>query len=1209
MDKQSCYILYRYSQITIILNQPPELGSCKMVINQTFAVISRYDVTCNNWKDPENLGISNYVYSNTGVDSKGQATLSTLASITRSYLSAILPVGETQVLVDICDLLGACTRVSVGITPVDLPSQADFIAADPLSLINQLMQNGDQVTLSMLIKSYNSVLNNASWGQLNENSTANMTAAEIENLLWAMSNATRMQIEAIASTASVSSIGDITACAQSVASALQGVSQSPLAVYTLDMDTRQITMDVLQKMTNNIADVPIVSPTQLEPFMESALDIMTTLMSSGNAVIKNGTRVNPGDKSNAFKYDYDTGLGVNYDSGTGDSLNVVIPTDASAILTQGVLEQSARTYQSQTNQMLDMIQSISTTITKKLVKGQVCAAQTPSGASMLVSLVGEETLSSGLVIESPIEEKAKATFPHNFCPSKYFNPISICRTEFGITVVVWPCITQFYSPTSSLLSYKSRILQSQVSLKNKPVNVAKQKDPILFEIPRDYEVLVVPLAVNVTRDINQVVPLVYHYFNVTLPGAAYTFEMTPVKLNVNYILLIDHLRYPTPNRYMAAYNVSELPYVNGTYSLFVDTDANAGKIGQFIAGIGLVKPGTNISKLKPSDFDKTFNSSYTFRVFVSGCYFYNDTATSWASNEVRVVNASHFLTTCATSHLTGFGTGFIPTPNEVDFNFIIANMGFRDNSTLYAVLILVIVVYILMMIWAHYTDKKDMERRGVIPLPDNKPEDKYLYELSFYTGPDKEAACESNISVVLSGEYGESCVRDLPKPTLNLYRRYDRNTFVMSAPLPLGHLHFLRVYHDNAGRPPYDTWQLERVVIRDLQEHRLYTFETNAWLSFSRDEGLVDRTFGCAENNNEKTNFSQEMYNRTNRDANQDHMWMSMFLRPVGSRYSRKQRVTVCAVFLYLSMLLNAMYYQSSSESGVNAVINVGPIPFTPALILTGLGILLVVYPLVLLLTMIFKRARPKNLKRCRALDAIESQRMDQFVDDGEDEDSAENKSAIEIEMDKEPRTKDKPHAKCLPWWTRILAWILSLLAILVSIFFVWAYGITWGNIKTTKWFSSFFSSFVLSIIVTQWIKIIIMAVCGSVRKTNLVSDDTDCDEELPHLKADETWRKVSVLDPDAVRQVNSIVGVSDADPDIKQLGTKLRKDRNMKFVTRGVIMYLGFLMVLYVIVYDRSDENGYWLKVNMEKTFIVRQHDRPFLEWVSKNTLEYSYF
>jgi polycystin 1L2 len=59
-----------------------------------------------------------------------------------------------------------------------------------------------------------------------------------------------------------------------------------------------------------------------------------------------------------------------------------------------------------------------------------------------------------------------------------------------------------------------------------------------------------------------------------------------------------------------------------------------------------------------------------------------------------------------------------------------------------------------------------------------------------------------------------------------------------------------------------------------------------------------------------------------------------------------------------------------------------------------------------------------------------------------------------------------------LPWWCRIIAWILVAVCFCVSIFFLWAYGIQFGNDKATKWVSSLFFSFFSSILLVEPVKV-----------------------------------------------------------------------------------------------------------------------------------------
>ncbi|GIY80635.1 polycystic kidney disease protein 1-like 2 [Caerostris extrusa] len=76
------------------------------------------------------------------------------------------------------------------------------------------------------------------------------------------------------------------------------------------------------------------------------------------------------------------------------------------------------------------------------------------------------------------------------------------------------------------------------------------------------------------------------------------------------------------------------------------------------------------------------------------------------------------------------------------------------------------------------------------------------------------------------------------------------------------------------------------------------------------------------------------------------------------------------------------------------------------------------------------------------------------------------------------------------------------------SLFFMWAYGIAFGDEKTSKWLSSLVISFISSVLVTQPIKIILMAIVASCmcRSIDYDEDDADEDEEDPRLQHDEEF-------------------------------------------------------------------------------------------------------
>jgi hypothetical protein len=63
------------------------------------------------------------------------------------------------------------------------------------------------------------------------------------------------------------------------------------------------------------------------------------------------------------------------------------------------------------------------------------------------------------------------------------------------------------------------------------------------------------------------------------------------------------------------------------------------------------------------------------------------------------------------------------------------------------------------------------------------------------------------------------------------------------------------------------------------------------------------------------------------------------------------------------------------------------------------------------------------------------------------------------------------------PWWCLFIAYSLSFMIIIVSIFFIIIRGIEFGDLKTQKWLTSIVTGFFSSIFVTQPMKIICLSI------------------------------------------------------------------------------------------------------------------------------------
>ena len=70
---------------------------------------------------------------------------------------------------------------------------------------------------------------------------------------------------------------------------------------------------------------------------------------------------------------------------------------------------------------------------------------------------------------------------------------------------------------------------------------------------------------------------------------------------------------------------------------------------------------------------------------------------------------------------------------------------------------------------------------------------------------------------------------------------------------------------------------------------------------------------------------------------------------------------------------------------------------------------------------------------------------------------------------------KIKNFSLSFPWWFKIIAYILSLVFIIVSIFFIIVRGIEFGDEKVKKWITSLLVSFLTSVLLTQPIQALLL--------------------------------------------------------------------------------------------------------------------------------------
>ena len=141
-------------------------------------------------------------------------------------------------------------------------------------------------------------------------------------------------------------------------------------------------------------------------------------------------------------------------------------------------------------------------------------------------------------------------------------------------------------------------------------------------------------------------------------------------------------------------------------------------------------------------------------------------------------------------------------------------------------------------------------------------------------------------------------------------------------------MYCIRVWHDNSGVGDSASWYLKHVVIRDLQTNERYLFINEKWLALEKDDGRIDRVISAC-GDKQKKEFKYLVANHTKRNMSDNHLWLSVFTRPVQSTFSRLDRLTCCFVLLNTTMLLNILYYGIDKSANPDGL-KIGPFVLTP---------------------------------------------------------------------------------------------------------------------------------------------------------------------------------------------------------------------------------------------------------------------------------------
>lgn len=498
-----------------------------------------------------------------------------------------------------------------------------------------------------------------------------------------------------------------------------------------------------------------------------------------------------------------------------------------------------------------------------------------------------------------------------------------------------------------------------------------------------------------------------------------------------------------------------------------------------------------------------------------------------------------------------------------------------------------------------------------------KSSNAYVYEVTISTNKGRNSGTTANITFLVVGENGSSGTLPLSKLTKVKFRRGTVVTVVLSLPSSLGQLLYLHIWHDNSGDNP--SWYLDHVAIRDVLTDEKWNFMCRDWLAVESGDGRTEKVLYVA-NINEMANYRYLFLSHSADGLYDEHLWISVAAKPPQSSFSRVQRASCCMSILFCTMITNAMFYDSG-KADTSSVFYLGPIKITMRQLMIGIQSSLIIFPINLAITQLFRKSsnasmslreaeraksvifkrKPKLLFDCFdrrvkplskkylpmtyeanstiSISTLKSASADRFTDD----ESMFNLNNAYTKISQEKKRKSS--YMCLYYF----AWVLCFVSVLTSAFFTLSYSLQWGSERSQQWLLSFFVSFIQDAAISQPVKVALFsAVIAFVIKFTLEQKEKRQQFKRKKVTLNDKGEKACLIET----QSEDSIPWDDSQP-LRQNILEKAKMKRMKEIKSSEVMtdvffYSLFLLLLLMVAYGHRDPIAYEYTKHLENYFSI---------------------
>nr|XP_032640979.1 polycystin-1-like isoform X4 [Chelonoidis abingdonii] len=339
-------------------------------------------------------------------------------------------------------------------------------------------------------------------------------------------------------------------------------------------------------------------------------------------------------------------------------------------------------------------------------------------------------------------------------------------------------------------------------------------------------------------------------------------------------------------------------------------------------------------------------------VFASLCQYFHFPSMQWSTEGLRPTAAtSRKEIVCLTEHLTVFGASLFVPPHSI--LFLPPSKRARQAPLVVITCCVLFTIYLGMVLVAHKLDDIDITRVGIVPRCGQPG--RYKYWVTVKTGWKRGSGTTAHVGISLYG-LNKSGSRHLDKGWA--FQRNSQDIFQVETDANLGEIWKIRIWHDNTGLDP--SWYLQHVIVWDRQTDHMYFFLVDDWLSVENEqnEGLVEKEVlaSCPQ---ELRCFSRVFPAQLRLGFSDWHVWLSIWGRSPHSRFTRVQRITCCVLAVYLFLAICVLWYGAIGVEGYSVPLG-SQVSVTAESVAVGMVVAVVVFPIQLLFTFIFRKTRSK---------------------------------------------------------------------------------------------------------------------------------------------------------------------------------------------------------------------------------------------------------